>query len=273
MPEVNTAPEMTSAQHVEGTTTLTGAAFFDVDNTVMRGTSLFQLARKMYERKAFTLRQAVGFALKQAKFLFRGESMEDIHSIQNSALTLAAGISAESIKEIGEEVYDELIESKIWPGARALTNGHLKSGREVWLVTATPVEMADVIARRLGLTGALGTVGEIVDGQYTGKLVGELLHGEAKARAIEALAAEKGFDLTQCWAYSDSHNDVPLLSAVGHPVAINPDLRLRKHAREHNWPAYDFRAGRRAATLGLRLATVGGVVYGLWRGFKRVRNR
>ena len=114
-------------------------------------------------------------------------------------------------------------------------------------------------------------MGEIEDGAYTGRLVGEILHGPAKAVAVQALAEEHGLDLDGSWAYSDSYNDIPLLSLVGHPVAINPDSKLRRHARDHNWPIYDFRAGRRAATLGLRAATVAGAVYGLWRGFSRMR--
>ncbi|MDN5667353.1 MAG: HAD-IB family hydrolase [Renibacterium salmoninarum] len=268
MPEVNThvaeLPSATSGHPGE-------AAFFDVDNTLMRGASLFHLARKMYQKKAFTLRQACGFAWKQAKFILRGENLDDIHSVQNSALTLAAGIQADFVAQVGQEVYDEMIESKIWPGARALAEQHLRVGRKVWLVTATPIEVAQVIASRLQLTGALGTVGEIEDGAYTGRLVGEILHGPAKAVAVKALAEEHGLDLDGSWAYSDSYNDIPLLSLVGHPVAINPDSKLRRHARDHNWPIYDFRAGRRAATLGLRAATVAGAVYGLWRGFSRMR--
>jgi phosphoserine phosphatase len=101
--------------------------------------------------------------------------------------------------------------------------------------------------------------------------VGDILHGPAKAVAVRAIAEAEGLDLNRCWAYSDSHNDIPLLSMVGHPVAINPDSKLRRHAREHNWPVYDFRSGRRAATLGLKAATVGGAIYGLWRGFSRFR--
>jgi HAD superfamily hydrolase (TIGR01490 family) len=172
---------------------------------------------------------------------------------------------------LGEEVYDEMIESRIWPGTKALAEQHLRVGRKVWLVTATPIEVATVIATRLGLTGALGTVGEIMDGSYTGRLVGEILHGPAKAVAVQQIAEEQDLDLSRCWAYSDSHNDIPLLSMVGHPVAINPDSKLRRYAREHNWPVYDFRAGRRAATLGFKAATVGGAIYGLWRGFSRFR--
>ncbi|GAB3278687.1 HAD-IB family hydrolase [Sinomonas notoginsengisoli] len=247
------------------------AAFFDVDNTLMKGASLFHVARKMYERKAFTLRDAVGYAWKHAAFLFRGESLEDVRSIQSSALALAAGIRTADVATIGHEVYDEFIESRIWPGTKALAEQHLRVGRRVWLVTATPIEVASVISERLGLTGALGTVGEIEDGAYTGRLVGQILHGAAKASAVSGLAEREGLDLRRCWAYSDSRNDIPLLTLVGHPVAINPDIRLRAHANAHNWPIYDFRAGRRAATLGLKAATVGGALYGLWRGYARIR--
>lgn len=247
------------------------AAFFDVDNTMMRGASLFHVARKMYQRKAFTLRFASGLAWKQLRFVMRGENMTDINSVRDAALAFAIGIAHEDVKALGEEVYDEMIASKIWPGARALAEQHLKSGRRVWLVTGTPVEVASVIANRLGLTGALGTVGEVSDGLYTGKLVGEFLHGPAKAVAVRALAEKEGLNLQRCWGYSDSYNDIPLLTIVGHPVAINPDRKLRHHARDNNWPIYDFRSGRRAATLGLKAATGAGAVYGLWRGFTRMR--
>ncbi|WP_163166740.1 HAD-IB family hydrolase [Arthrobacter sp. Alg241-R88] len=247
------------------------AAFFDVDNTLMRGASLFHVARKMHQRGAFTMGQAAGFAWKQFKFVARGENMDDVHAVRDSALTLAAGITVDDIKALGEEVYDEMIASRIWPGAKALAEQHLRVGRRVWLVTATPIEVATVISTRLGLTGALGTVGEISEGMYTGRLVGDILHGSAKAVAVQAVADAEELDLKRCWAYSDSFNDIPLLTLVGHPVAINPDARLRRHARDNNWPVYDFRAGRRAATFGLKAATAGGAVYGLWKGFARIR--
>lgn len=270
MPEVN----IVSAEDPSATPGHLGeAAFFDVDNTLMRGASLFHVARKMYQKKAFTLRDVAGFAWKQAKFILRGENMDDVNSIQESAKTLAAGISVEMISTLGEEVYDEMIESKIWPGTRALTEQHLHVGRQVWLVTATPVEVASVISSRLGLTGALGTVAQIEDGLYTGQLVGDILHGSAKALAVTELALSAGLVLENCWAYSDSFNDIPLLTLVGHPVVINPDARLRRHARDHNWPVYDFRSGRRAATWGLRAATGAGIIYGGWKSFGRMRRR
>src|SRR5207245_8363111 len=116
----------------------------------------------------------------------------------------------------------------------------------VWRVTAAPAELASLIARRLGLTGALGTVAENRDGVYTGRLVGEPLHGPAKAEAIRALADREGLDLSRCAAYSDSANDVPMLSLVGHPVAVNPDPQLRRIARENGWEIRDLRTRRKA---------------------------
>ncbi|MFI5085770.1 MAG: HAD family hydrolase [Actinomycetales bacterium] len=270
MPEVTMA---SSGNPAPTSPPLGEAAFFDVDNTLMKGASLFHVARKMYQKKAFRLRDAAGFAWKQFTYVLRGENMDDVHSIQNSALSLGKGITDEFVRQLGEEVYDEMIASKIWPGTRALAEQHLRVKRQVWLVTATPIEVASVIASRLKLTGALGTVGEIKDGVYTGLLVGEILHGPAKAIAVTELAEREGLNLGRCWAYSDSYNDVPLLSAVGHPVAINPDARLRRHARERNWPIYDFRSGRRAATWGLRAATGAGIVYGGWKGLSAFRRR
>jgi phosphoserine phosphatase len=128
---------------------------------------------------------------------------------------------------------------------------HLDQGQRVWLVTAAPVEIASLIARRLGLTGALGTVAEHLDGVYTGRLVGDMLHGPAKAIAVQALAEREGLDLAACSAYSDSANDLPMLSLVGDPCAINPDPKLRSYARAHGWRIRDYRTGRKAARAGL----------------------
>src|SRR5690606_12601051 len=113
---------------------------------------------------------------------------------------------------------------------------HLDAGHEVWIITASPVEVGELIGRRLGATGALGTVAEHLDGYYTGRLVGDMMHGRAKARAVLALAEEEGIDLASSFAYGDSMHDVPILSTVGHPVAINPDRRLRRHAQRVGWP-------------------------------------
>ncbi|MFF0446537.1 HAD family hydrolase [Streptomyces sp. NPDC004609] len=239
------------------------AAFFDLDNTVMQGAAIFHFGRGLYKRKFFQRRELARFAWQQTWFRLAG--VEDPHHMQDvreSALSIVKGHRVSELMSIGEEIYDEYMADRIWPGTRALAQAHLDAGQKVWLVTAAPVETATIIARRLGLTGALGTVAESVDGVYTGKLVGEPLHGPAKAEAVRALAAAEGLDLSRCAAYSDSHNDIPMLSLVGHPYAINPDTKLRKHAREREWRLRDYRTGRKAAKVGIPAAAGVGALAG-----------
>lgn len=242
---------------------LLAAAFFDVDNTMMVGASIFHFVRGLASRKYFTSRDMARFAWRQAKFRFGGEeSPERLIQSRESALAFVEGRNVAEMVSLGEEIYDELMAERIWSGTLALAQRHLAAGQRVWLVTATPVELAEIIARRLGLTGALGTVAESRDGVFTGRLVGEPLHGQAKAVAVRALAAAEGLDLSRCTAYSDSINDVPMLSAVGTAIAVNPDVDLRDLARERGWQVRDFRTGRRVATVGVPAALGAGVVAG-----------
>ena len=195
-------------------------------------------------------------------------------SAREPALAFVAGKRVDEIVRLGEEIYDELMAERIWTGTQALAQLHLDAGQRVWLVTATPVELASIIARRLGLTGALGTVAEVVDGEYTGRLVGEPLHGAAKAAAVLALADREGLDLDRCSAYSDSINDLPMLTAVGRAVAVNPDSALRMEARARGWEVRDFRTGRKAAKVGVPAALgAGAVAGGAAAGVKLLRRR
>ncbi len=239
------------------------AAFFDLDNTVMQGAAIFHFGRGLYKRKFFQRRELARFAWQQAWFRLAGvEDPEHMQDARDSALSIVKGHRVSELMSIGEEIYDEYMADRIWPGTRSLAQAHLDAGQKVWLVTAAPVETATIIARRLGLTGALGTVAESIDGVYTGKLVGEPLHGPAKAEAVRALAAAEGLDLGRCAAYSDSHNDIPMLSLVGHPYAINPDAKLRKHAKDRDWRLRDYRTGRKAAKVGIPAAAGLGALAG-----------
>jgi HAD superfamily hydrolase (TIGR01490 family) len=241
----------------------TTAAFFDVDNTLMQGASIFHLARGLHRRRFFTTRDIASAAWKQAYFRVVGvEDPEHVAEARAQALAFIAGHTVAELESLGEEIFDEAMAHRIWPGTRALAQLHLDRGQRVWLVTAAPVEIAAIIARRLGLTGALGTVAEHEDGVYTGRLVGEMLHGPAKAEAVRALAAQEGLDLARCSAYSDSVNDLPMLSLVGDPCAVNPDAALRAHARAQGWRVRDYRTGRKAARAGLVAAGVAGAVAG-----------
>lgn len=241
------------------------AAFFDVDNTMMIGASIFHFAKGMASRDFFSWRDLLAFTARQTRLRVGGEHTSDLHSTRESALAFVTGKDVGEIVALGEEIYDEEMSDRIWRGTEALARMHLDAGQRVWLVTATPVELARIIANRLELTGALGTVAESVDGVYTGRIVGDVLHGEAKAAAVRSLAARAGLDLTRCSAYSDSINDLPMLSLVGRAVAVNPDSALRAEAKRRNWEIRDFRTGHKAARIGVPAAlglgaTAGGVV-------------
>ncbi|WP_462189301.1 MULTISPECIES: HAD family hydrolase [unclassified Frankia] len=246
------------------------AAFFDVDNTMMAGASIFYFARGLAARDFFNSRDLIRFGWQHITYRLRGlEDPNGIRDARETALAFVAGRTVAEIVRYGEEIYDERMAEQIYSGTHALAQQHLDAGQRVWLVTATPVELASVIARRLNLTGALGTVSEVsAEGTYTGHLVGGLLHGQAKAEAVQALAEREGLDLSRCWAYSDSINDLPMLSLVGHPVAINPDPDLKTVAREREWPIKDFRTARKAAKIGIPTAAgvgalAGGVAAGM----------
>lgn len=243
----------------------TAAAFFDVDNTIMRGASMFHFAVGLARRKFFSPREIVGFGVKQMKFVLSGsEDLEDMESATSAALSFVADRRVADLVALGEEIFDDSMVDKLIPGSLALAQGHLDSGQQVWLVTATPIELARTIATRLGLTGALGTVSEVRGGVYTGRLEGGPLHGLAKAEAIKALAAQEGLDLSRCWAYSDSSNDIPMLSTVGNPVAVNPDPALRAHAIQNTWRIRDFRRREQVKRFALPAAAgAGGLLAGV----------
>ncbi len=239
------------------------AAFFDVDNTLMRGASIYYFARGLAARKLFGPRDLIRLTWGQLAFRVRGaENSGHIDAARQAALAFVAGHRVADIVALGEEIYDDTMADRVWEGSRELTRRHLAAGQRVWLVTATPVELANILARRLGLTGALGTVAESVQGVYTGRLVGGLLHGEAKAEAVRALAEREGLDLSRCTAYSDSANDLPMLALVGYPNVVNPDAELREAARLHSWPVHDFRSGRRVTMVALPIAAGAGAVAG-----------
>jgi HAD superfamily hydrolase (TIGR01490 family) len=239
------------------------AGFFDVDNTMMRGASLYYLARGLAARRYVTTGDLLRFGLHQLRFrVLAAERHRDMSNAREAALAFVAGRRVDELRVLIEEIFDELMADRIWAGTLALARHHLDAGEQVWLVSAAPVELGTVIAERLGLTGAIGTVAQVVDEVYTGRLVGELMHGPAKAEAIAGLAAREGLDLNRCAAYSDSVNDLPMLSAVGRPVAVNPDAALRRIARERGWAVRDFRSGRKAAKVAVPAAVGVGMAAG-----------
>lgn len=237
------------------------AAFFDLDNTLLHGAALYFIGRGMHARGVVKTSEVLRGAWLQLVFRLVGERHQDVNAVRDRSLALGAGIEVGPLVAIGEEIYDEFIARRILADTLSLAQAHLDRGEDVFIVTAAPVELARIVAARLGLTDALGTVSEVADGRWTGRLVGDLLHGPAKAAAIRALAATRGYDLGRCAAYSDSINDLPMLEAVGEPHAVNPDRRLTQLAAQRGWPVHDFRvARRRTAIIALSGSAVAGTV-------------
>ena len=241
----------------------TAAAFFDVDNTMMQGASIYWFARGLASRNYVTTADLARFAWQQLRFrLLAREHAGDMSLAKEAALAFVEGWRVDEVARLAEEIFDELMAPRIWAGTHQLAQRHLDVGQRVWLVSAAPVEIGRVIAARLGLTGAIGTVAEVLDGAYTGRLVGDLMHGPAKAEAVTQLAAVEGLELARCAAYSDSANDLPLLRAVGRAVAVNPDGTLLRQARQHGWEVRDFRTGRRAVKIAVPSTAAAGLVAG-----------
>jgi HAD superfamily hydrolase (TIGR01490 family) len=211
-------------------------AFFDVDNTLLRGASVYHLGRTAWKRGHLGWRDLTRFAWQQARFTSVGENHQHQLAVRDRALELIAGHSVAELDEIAEETYDSSLADLMHEQVVARAHDHIAQGHEVWLITATPHACARVIAERLGLTGAMGTHIESVDGIFTGALVGSVMHGPHKAEAAARLAAEKGAELADCWAYSDSRNDIPLLELVGHQQVVNPDAALARYAGARGWP-------------------------------------
>ncbi|MCG7296096.1 HAD-IB family hydrolase [Corynebacterium afermentans] len=239
------------------------AAFFDVDNTLIQGSSLILLAQGLFKKRFITLSELAPALRKQIRYRVSGsENADDIAEGREQALAIVKGKSVEELKQACREIVDNRMLQKSYADTIELASMHLAAGQQVWLVSATPVQIGQALAETLGFTGALGTVAEEEDGKFTGRLVGDILHGPGKKHAVAALAALQQLDLSKCTAYSDSVNDLPMLNMVGSPVAVNPDRALRKHAKAQGWAVRDYRSVRRVVRAGVVPAVLAAA--GLW---------
>jgi HAD superfamily hydrolase (TIGR01490 family) len=210
------------------------AAFFDIDKTLVNGASLLFLARAARSLGIVPIRDLARFGWQALRFRRTGERLGVLESARTRGMQLLAGQSEERVHDLAQTVMGH-IRSRVWPETRALLEEHLDAGHEVWLISATPDFLAQAIAEELGATGGIGSGLEVRDGVFTGAQRGPTMHGPEKARAAEELMLARGCDPADCYAYSDSINDLPLLTAVGTPVAINPDRALAAHARQAGW--------------------------------------
>ena len=242
------------------------AAFFDVDNTLIQGSSLILLAQGLFKKRFITLSELAPALRKQIRYRVSGsENADDIAEGREQALAVVKGKSVAELKQACREIVDNRMLEKSYADTIELAAMHLAAGQQVWLVSATPVQIGQALAETLGFTGALGTVAEEKDGKFTGRLVGDILHGPGKKHAVAALAALQQLDLSKCTAYSDSINDLPMLEMVGSPVAINPDRALRKHAKAQGWAVRDYRSVRRVVRAGVVPAVLAAAGVWWWR--------
>jgi len=229
---------------------VSAAAFFDLDRTLLRRSSVLALAGTFRQRGLISRRQLVRAAAWQMLFVLRGASHETVRRAAEDGLIFLRGFTPEEMRDLVASAMEPILQPLVYAEPLRLVEQHRERGEPVFIVSATLQEIVEGIAEELGFDGALGTICEVRDGAYTGHAV-RALHAENKAICIRELAEQRGFDLAECTAYSDSHNDVPMLSVVGTAVAVNPDQDLREVARARNWQIRDFRTGRKAAKIGV----------------------
>jgi HAD superfamily hydrolase (TIGR01490 family) len=235
---------------------MAGAAFFDLDKTLMEGSSALHFGRAAYRAGMVSRRQLASDAWANLRFRQHGSTDQGTDELRERILASIAGQRVEDLARMGLDVLTGIL-PLIYREVLDEAYAHQDAGRRVYIVTAASQELAEVLARVLVLDGGIGMRSEVRDGVYTGKPAGPFTYREGKAVAIRELAEREGIDLSESYAYSDSESDLPMMRAVGHPVAVNPDRALERVARDEGWRIMRFdKLGRRLKWA----AVVGGVM-------------
>jgi HAD superfamily hydrolase (TIGR01490 family) len=229
------------------------AAFFDLDRTLMAGSSAYHFGRAMYKAGGISRRQIARDAADQMRFRLRGSTDAGVNALLDRVM---ASIKGTRVSDLARMTADTLagILPRIYPQMMSVVREHQDAGRRAYIVTAASNEIAQELARVLAMDGAIGTRSEVLDGVYTGEVDGPFVYGEGKAKALREFAAAESISLDTSWGYSDSVSDLPMLEAVGHPVAVNPDAELLEIARREGWDVLRFEK------LGQRLRVAGAVL-------------
>jgi HAD superfamily hydrolase (TIGR01490 family) len=234
-----------------------GAAFFDLDRTLIAGSSTYQFARAAYKAGILTRRQMAHDICEHFVFRLRGSTDKGTDAVKARIGQMLEGARVRDLQRLSPRVLAGVL-PRLYPRMLDAAYAHQDAGRPVFICTAAAQEMAELLALVLTFDGAVGTVAEVIDGVYTGREGGPFNYREGKAQAIRELAAREDIDLAASYAYSDSESDLPMLRLVGHPVAVNPDTELARVAREEGWEIMRFeRLGRR-----LKIAAGAGALAG-----------
>src|SRR3954447_12459207 len=230
------------------------AAFFDLDKTLMAGSSGMPFARVAARHGVVSRRQMARWGWDHLRYRLRGASDEATEAVLIAAREVLTGVSERELQRMWPEVLAGVL-PRIYPQMLDVIHEHQDAGRPTFIVSAAGNDGVQSLSQVLAMDGGIGTRYELdAGGRYTGRLDGPFVYGEGKVQAMEAFAAEHDIDLSSSYAYSDSASDLPMLRAVGHPVAVNPDPGLNAVAREEAWQVLRFeKLGRRLAIAGAAL--------------------
>jgi HAD superfamily hydrolase (TIGR01490 family) len=232
-----------------------GAAFFELDKTLIEGSSAIHFGRAAYRAGMISRRQILSDAWANVRFRLNGSTDEGTEELKQRILDSIAGWRVVDLARLGPDVLAGVL-PLIYKDMLDEAYSHQDAGRPVFIVTAASQELADTLAHVLVLDGGIGMRSEVRDGVYTGRAAGPFTYREGKADAIRQLAAERGIDLAESFAYSDSESDLPMLRTVGHPVAVNPDAELQRVARAEGWRIMRFDKLGRRLKLGAAVGTL-----------------
>lgn len=216
------------------------AAFFDVDRTLLRGSSFLALAGPLQRSGVISRRRLATAALHQLRFTVRGASLETLEEAGRTGAEAVRGIEAERLRRVATDSVDTVLLPRIFEDALAAIDAHHRAEEPVFLVSSGPIEIVEPLARALGAAGVAATRAEISGGRYTGALI-HFCHGAAKYHALHMLARRHNLDLQRSTAYADSYADAYMLGGVGHPVCVNPDNELAAVAQRCNWEVRHWR--------------------------------
>ncbi len=216
------------------------AAFFDLDKTIIATSSAFAFGREFMHNGLITTSEALQMSLAKATYMIAGQSSEQMDTTRDQLAALVAGWSVDKVREIASETMHNVVTPAIYAEARELIAFHRNAGHDVIIISASASHLVDLIAEELDIHQVVATELEVADGRFTGEIL-FYCKGDAKAQAIADLAEKNNYDLSASFAYSDSATDIPMLEAVGNPVAVNPDRTMKKTALENGWEIRTFR--------------------------------
>jgi HAD superfamily hydrolase (TIGR01490 family) len=242
---------------------MASAAFFDLDRTLMAGSSAFAFVRASRKAGYLSRRDVARAAIGNARFRLRGSTDEETAALREAVGKMLEGVRVKDVMRLSPDILAGIL-PRIYPQMLGVAYEHQDAGRPTYIVTAASQEMCDLVATVLQFDGGIGTRAERRDGVYTGRMLEPFTYRDGKAEALRELADREGYDLAECWAYSDSESDLPMLRAVGNPVAVNPDSELERIARDEGWEILTFETLGRSLKLAaglIAVAAAGGAAY------------